>query len=105
MRSRIVAASVVHRRGQGKVCPGKLMNTTDKVRSTLVLLTPSIHAALTKQSAKLQRRYGGRFGRAVIIRGILDGVIQAGMDFTDCPNEYLIAQRVKTMLNTGKVAS
>ena len=53
---------------------------------------------LERQSEKIAENYGGRCGKSGMIRGIIDGFAQAGVDLSSAPTPFHIAAMVKATL-------
>lgn len=53
---------------------------------------------LERQSKKIAENYSGRCGKSGIIRGIIDGFAQAGVDLSSAPTPFHIAAMVKAAL-------
>jgi len=72
-----------------------------KIASTLALLSIAGDAYLAREAKEIHKRFGSRSGKAVLLRGVVDGLQQAGFVFADCPTEYHIAAKIKAALSAA----
>jgi hypothetical protein len=75
-----------------------MKKNNQKIASTLALLGVAGDAYLAREVKEIHRHFGSRSGKAVLLRGIVDGLQQACFVFADCATEYHIAAKIKAAL-------
>lgn len=76
-----------------------MKKNNQKIVSTLALLSVAGDSYLAREAKEIHRKFGSRSGKAVLLRGVVDGLQQAGFVFADCATEYHIAAKIKAALS------